>query len=263
MKKISVLGSCRLDGLYERCRVVDVKNAISYTHTTKEALQLIEHLNDLKENLNSSINSETVKMFRSYILDHRKIKNIKKLKSIANSFFQCSIYMVEISSRKVYTYKGKFYHDLIVEYSNKFSGVENIKQYEQSEEEISKDLDALNAVLGPNLIIVTHICYESEGSRKELKDILIKLCKEKNIKFIEPASEVSGIEKNKLYLKESKIMHYTKYGQRIIGEKYIEFLSKNFSIERSIFKECLCMIRYELKRFLVTLLNLFSKLIKV
>ena len=220
--KITILGSCRQDSIYDIFPVTSIRNNLTYPHYTKEIIEVIEFCSKKK----TYPEVDTTYIFRSGILD-RKVMN-------PNLFFkefnETDLFVLEICSRKAYTYNGYYVHHILSEPKYEFTDIQNIEVYHQTDEEIEEDILKIRELLSPKpFFIVGHICTYSHGSRYELIQLLKKLCEKYNIPFFDTMEELKGYNTNSLYEKESKLSHYTQYGHSVVREKYKDFIDNYYN----------------------------------
>jgi hypothetical protein len=251
IKKITAIGSCRLDGLYERFIVNDVKNTITFTHSTKEVLQLIGHLNNINNLRDEEEIQKSKWLFRTYLINPKMLLKLKKIQNAAKKFYESDLYVVEISSKKIYELEGKYFHEIIKDPIYSFPSIHKIIERSLSTKELSDDLDLIVKSLPGKVMIVSHILTRTDGPRYELAMTMQRLCKEKGVPFFSPGMELKGCQNKNLYLEDHDIAHYTPYGRLIIGRKYREFIERNFDICMPRLFELCILIYWRLRAFLV------------
>jgi hypothetical protein len=220
--KITILGSCRQDSIYNLYPVTSIRNNLSYPHYTKEIIEVIEFCSKKKR----YPTADTIYIFRSAILD-RKVMN-------PNLFFkefnETDLFVLEICSRKAYTYNGYYVHHILSETNYGFTDIQNIKVYHQTDKEIEEDILKMKELLSPKpFFIIGHICTYSHGSRYELIQLLKKLCEKYNIPFFNTMEELQGYSIDSLYEKDNKLIHYTQFGHTVFRQKYKEFIDKYYN----------------------------------
>jgi hypothetical protein len=230
IKKITAIGSCRLDGLYERFIINDVKNSITFTHSTKEVLQLIAHLNSIRNFSDKDEIKKSKWLFRTYLIKPKTLLKIQKIQKIAKIFFESDLYVIEISSKKIYERDGKYFHEIIKNPLYGYPGIEKILERKLSTNELSDDLDLIVKSLPGRVMIVSHILTRADGPRHDLVMTLERLCREKGVPFFSPGEALKDYQNKNLYLERDDIAHYTPYGRLIIGRKYREYIKRNFDI---------------------------------
>jgi hypothetical protein len=222
---ITILGSCRQDSLYylNEYRITNIKERLSYTHYTKEILQVIDYCK------NGNISpEETIECFRTPILQKKPIY----FDEIKDEYNNTQLFIIEISSKTKYKYKEKYVHHIL--YSLGEYNVldrQNVHFEITNDEEIIQDVLKMKEELNGRLIIVGHIVTYNEGSRYELLKLLEKICIEHNIIFINPVKEIEkeGYNINDLILNETVISHYNNKGHAVIQKIYKKFI-KNFNM---------------------------------
>jgi len=173
----TIFGSCRQESIYciPEAKVTGIRDNITYTHYTKEVLELIKyckygHLSP----------EETLTSFRTPILHNRKLyyNNI-----LINNFNNTNVFFIEIASRVSYEYNGVYVHHILSSNEELKNNI-IIKKHNDEEIEIKKQLNR-------PIIIVSHIVTYNYGTRYELLKLLEKICLKHNILFINPFKEIS------------------------------------------------------------------------
>jgi hypothetical protein len=228
--KITVLGSCRQDSLYSNPKytMTNIRNFITYPHYTKEAIQLINYC--LRNHLTPQ---ETKYTFRSGILANTCLQWRPKIRE---EFLSSDIYILEIASRKCYTYAGRYVHHILydsAEYNSAYK--DKIHVRELTNEEIEEDILTLRELLGNKpFIIVGHITTKDNkaSKRNELLELLDSICQKHGIPFIHPTNELSKRDYNIQLLvrhDERIVTHYNDIGHRAILSVYDEFIHQTMT----------------------------------
>jgi len=155
---ITILGSCRQDSLYEKYVITSIKENISYTHYTKEILEVINYCK-----FGNIDEEETKFVFRKPILNNTPLKFSKKIK---NEFENTDIFIIEIASRKYYKYNERYVHHVLIDSNEKIK--ENTEINYLSNEEIENDIIKIKEELKKPLIIVSHILTYENSKRNDL-----------------------------------------------------------------------------------------------
>ena len=221
-----MLGSCRLSLRGAN----DIKDDITYTHSTKEVIQLLHYLQN-GENYPEPYNKLC---FRSPLTQHNKTGKVDYDIKYKNILDKSKIVFIEICSRKLY--KHKDYHLYSLHFTEKKHRkrvdkkvLDEMNMIEQTDEEIEQDILKIIDMLSPRKIfIVTHCKYYtgdgvSLDKRDKLINLLNSICKKHNIPVINPIDAFKDY-KQWQYLKNST--HYKPNGNRIIREYYRTFLYK-------------------------------------
>lgn len=217
--KITILGSCRQDSLYDNYEVSSIQRRVSYPHYTKEILEVIKfckygHLTP----------EQTLYTFRTPILEKRPIYFSKQLQA---DFESSDIFIVEVASKIDYQYKNIHVHHIAAEMEYNTIIKNEINQVLQIEDEIENDIISIKNEL-KTLIIVGHLVTYNKGERYNLLSWLKEICRSHDILFIDPVKEVSliGYDINNLVINEKVISHYNTYGHSIIKEVYKNFITQ-------------------------------------
>jgi len=219
---VTVLGSCRQYGIRHHFPTTSVQENISYTHYTKEILQVIYYCKY------GTVNpEETIYTFRSPILHKTPIIYNTRL---LYEFNTTDLFIVEIASKKSYKYNDKYLHGIAIEEKYGVSIRNDIIQTIQTKEEIEQDILKMNELLDGKIIIVGHLVTTNSGERFILKEWLEEICRRHKILFIDPISalkkEFNNIEE--FFVKEDNLSHYTDAGHAAIGKIYRDFIINNF-----------------------------------
>lgn len=215
--RVTILGSCRQDSLYNYYNITNIKNNLTYPHYSKEIVQAIEFckgISTIPHTLTSSI-------FRSGILGRSPIY----ASQFTDEFNTSDFFVIEIASRISYEYKGFYAHHILTESQYGCHDRSTILIRDLTDEEIEADLLRMKELLSPKpFIIVTHICTRPSGKRYELVQLLRRLCTKHNIPLFDPCEETKEYPPDILYMKEDTLAHYTQEGHTIIGKKYNSFI---------------------------------------
>lgn len=238
MCKISIFGSCRQDAIYDYFNTSPIRNKLTYPHYSSEALQAIKYclgqinIKDI----------ETHFAFRSWIISKERYSQKKLIKDLKKT----DLCIIEIATRKSYNYKNIYLHHISEEEEYGFSNKSKIKIHTMTDKEIESDIIKIKKLLyNKKIIIVTHFYTKETGPRYDLVLALKKIAKKHNIAIFDPVDQIGGIDKIKNLLVPEKILsHYTPAGHKKIGEKYVKFINKKFSIKPSRF----VMIQNKIKK---------------
>jgi len=218
---VTIFGSCRLESIYKIpvLKVTGIRDNISYTHYTKEMLEVIKFC---KEGHVSP--EETVTTFRTPILHNRKLYFNHIL---SRNFNNTQIFILEIASRKTYEYNVKFVHHILFdsnEYNKNYK--DQIKVSIQSDEEVEDDIIKIKKELNRPMIIVGHILAYNNGPRNDLVCLLEKICLKHDILFINPKKEIESLGYNVKNLLENDLTHYNNTGHLVMQSIYVNFIKK-------------------------------------
>jgi len=196
---VTPLGSCRIDEI-EHSSLLN--RTLSYTHCTKEVIQLMNYLIG-KEKLESP--------FNQFCLS-RAIENDKPMEMdpvFKNTFDKTNVFVIEISSMKKYEYNGKYLSHLAVDKRMRNRDylktpqdiMEKTKVTLQTSDEIESDILEIQKLVYPRpILIVSHYNVTVENHKLQSRDYLITLlgeiCKKHNIMFLNPTTLVSQFEQS-------------------------------------------------------------------
>jgi hypothetical protein len=217
---ITLFGTCRLNKIKNHN---NLNNLATYTHSTKEVIQLIKFLKGIL------VIPKPYNMlcFRSAICENKYINYNDKLNKL---FLNTDIYIIEICTRKKYIHNGYYMHHLpfdkqwhqLDNHKHKCyidrtpkNILNNFKIENQTDEEIENDILEIQKMLYPKkIIIVSH--YNSKintqyiGSRNDLINLLDTICKKHDISFINPTNILSKFNQSEVMKKD--LAHYTPLG---------------------------------------------------
>lgn len=214
--KITLLGSCRQDSLYEDYTLTDVHFDLSYPHYTKEILEIINFYK-----YNNIKSEDTVYIFRTPILYNQPyILTEEKQLNFENS----DIFILEIASRYCYKFKDRYVHHILHDHKH----LDGIIITKQSDDEIENDIIEIKKLLNKKIIIIGHIVTYNHGSRFELSQLLENICEKHKILYINPIKEIKllGYNIDELVVKEDIIAHYNNKGHKIIKNIYNKYINK-------------------------------------
>ena len=221
---VTAFGSCRVSYVTNNTRLSD---AITYTHTTREVLQLIQFLKgDLKlEPPYSEICFRTGLLRGAPLLWEPVFRDL---------YEQTDVFVVEVCSRKKYMHGGLCLHDLGVD--KRFPNfnrrtpanvLEEFRVEEQTDEEIRQDLLELKAILSPRkMVVVSHYNAKLGGeylaSRNALVELLKGVCAENAIPFLDPTEVLSEFPQEVVISPD--LAHYTQFGMNEFTRKLNAFI---------------------------------------
>jgi len=215
--KLTILGSCRQDSLYNHYQITNIKNNLTYPHYSKEVVQVIEFC----KGISTIPHLLTQSLFRSGILNKTAFHH----STFQQEYNTTDLFIIEIASRISYQYKGHYAHHILTESKYGCQDIEAITIRDLTDEEIEADLIRMKELLTPKpFIIIGHIYTRCVGKRYELVQLLQRLCEKHKIPFFNPVLQTQEYSPDELYQKEDIVAHYTPFGHSIIGKKYIEFI---------------------------------------
>ena len=225
---ITILGCCRQESLYSdpNYKISCIHNKISYSHYSKEALEIIKYCKygHIPEN-------KTVEVFRTPLLEKKPIQWTLSYKDeLENS----DIIFMEIASKTAYQYENIHLHNIAANPGNPEYNIpdkDNVIIRKQTYEEIENDIvEIMRELTGKKIIIVSHIYSYEHGERYELAKSLENICIKYSIPFLNPITEIKmlypDIDIQTLFVNENVLKHYNEYGHNIIKNVYDKFIKK-------------------------------------
>ncbi|MBX2884829.1 MAG: hypothetical protein KTR32_33045 [Granulosicoccus sp.] len=220
---ITSLGSCRCDVPGSNL----INSRISYTHTTKEALQLIRFLKG-----EITIEKPYSRFcFRTPIITINPDYYFSLTDEFQEMFRNSKVIILEICSRKKYIHNSHYLHHLCVDKRfakfNRHTPKEILDNYKielQTDEEIEQDILEIQRQIGSKkLIVVSH--YNSLmnnspiPSREHLINSVTALAQKHSIPFVNPKTVFEGLTQEEVVTKD--LGHYTPLGVEIM-QKHLE-----------------------------------------
>ena len=209
---VTTFGSCRIAGTSNNTQICDV---LTYTHTTKEVLQLIRFI---KGGVQFVAPYNTI-CFRTAILQGRPIGFNPIYKHL---FDNTDVFVIEICSRKKYMHADLCLHDISVDERhpdlNRGTPQNILEEHtleQQTDEEIRQDILEIRRSLFPKkMVVVSHYNARLQGEVLSSRDALIRLlkgvCAENAIPFLDP-TELLGMFPQDIILTPD-LSHYTNFG---------------------------------------------------
>lgn len=218
---VTILGSCRQVPLSKYFKTSCIQEGLTYPHYSKEIIQAMEFCKG-----ESIIPTELTRyIFRNGLLHRTTLSHTPLMEDFANT----DIFVVEISSRLCYEYKGHYAHHIA--YDNTGYRIEDyasINKRELTDAEIEEDLLRIKTLAGSKkLLIAPHIYTRKSGKRYELILLLKSLCEKYDIPFVDISYEIEkiGVDLSTIYLPESVLAHFTEYGKSIVADIYHDKIS--------------------------------------
>jgi hypothetical protein len=217
---VTIFGTCRFKKVDYN---TNLNEMISYTHTTKEVLQLISFL---KGEIVIPPPYNTL-CFRTAIDKSIGINMDNHYKS---KFDNTKVFFIELCSRKKYIHNNYILHHICVDkrmtiFNNNTPRhiLDTYTIETQSDEEIENDILEIQKILYPRkVVIVSHYNSKLNGeyieSRNELVCLLDKICQKHNISFINPREALGQYSQEQVM--SDNLGHYTEFGLCEFG-KYI------------------------------------------
>ena len=220
MYRIINMGSCRQDRLEKKFITFNVNKLISYPHSTKEILEVIKFCK-----FGYLMPDETTYTFRTAMLNKQPIIYRKQLTS---NFNMGNVYVLEITSNKVFLYDNKYLHHIVTDTIDDENIKQNVKISFLTKDEIEMDIIEIKKLLKKPIVVVSHLITSYEGRRYELSEWLRDICKIHNIIYINPVEEFvkNNISLKDAFVNETKLAHYTDYGHSQISQIYYNIISK-------------------------------------
>jgi hypothetical protein len=220
MYRVINLGSCRQDSLSKKFITMDVNKLISYPHSTKEILEVINFCKS--GNLSDN---ETLYMFRTSLLNKKPLVFTYNL---SKNFNIGDVYVLEITTNKLYVYNDKYLHHIAIDTALDENVRNNIKIIFQTKDEIEEDIIKIKEILGKPIVIISHLITQNKGRRYELSEWLRQICKKHSITYINPVEEFvkNNISLKNSFVREDKLAHYSEYGHNQISNIYYNLINK-------------------------------------
>lgn len=217
---ITIFGCCRQESIYKYFKVSRIRNEITYTHNTKEVIQLIEYLEgkEISENIRKYI-------FRVGLLGLKEIDINKAKKEYINT----KLFVIEIATDKVIEFEKYVAHEEIL----KSDVGDRCTSRRQTIEEIEEDIKEINKRLNGKIIIISHI-YTKSGARSELMKKIKHIADKNSIKYLDVMGILSPIKDKNIFEDEEVLAHYTSDGHKIVGEIYKKIIEKITGINGKI-----------------------------
>jgi hypothetical protein len=216
VQSVTLFGTCRINNVKHNN---NLNNLTTYTHSTKEVIQLIHFL---KGELNIPVPYNRL-CFRAAIVKYNETGG-RVCYSDANKqrFLSTDVFVVEICSNKKYMHNNFYLHHIYVDNQHPdwhmLTPVEILNNHTieiQTDEEIENDMLEIQKLLYPKkMIVVSHLDLKLNGeyitSRRNLINLLDRICKKYNISFINPMKVLSNFSQECLVDKD--LAHYTERG---------------------------------------------------
>jgi FkbM family methyltransferase len=210
--QVTIFGTCRFKKVDYN---TNLNELISYTHTTKEVLQLISFL---KEEITIPPPYNTL-CFRTAI---DKSIGINMDNHYKCKFENSQVFIIELCSRKKYIHNNYILHHICVDkrmtiFNNNTPRhiLDSYTIETQTDEEIENDILEIQKILYPRkVVIVSHYNSKLNGefieSRNNLVCLLDKICEKHNIPFINPREALGQYTQEQVM--SDNLGHYTEFG---------------------------------------------------
>lgn len=216
---VTIFGSCRQDSIYNLLPVTKIRNALTYTHYTKEIIQTIQYCKNESNSLSEPV------YFRNWLLENRM-----STQNFLSEYESTDLFVIEIASRIEYKYKNNYIHHEA--YDNpKYHHLLNqpVEISDLNDIEIENDLIKIKELLHPKkILIVTHIATRKFGRRFELVELIKKLCCKLNIPVLDPTLTLSEHPEKDIFLPNDAARHYTDFGHELIQVAYKKAIDQLF-----------------------------------
>ena len=221
---ITLFGSCRISKIHNSN---DLNKLLTYTHSTKEVLQLIHFL---KGTLKIAYPYNNL-CFRTAICNDSYVSYSKEY---TDKFNKTDVFIIEICSLKTYIHNNFYLHHLSVDKTRRWyhktdSTILNDSIiHRQNDEEIENDILEIRKLLFPrNVIVVSHYNATKNGqvlkSRNTLICLLEKICKKHNISFVNPTNILKSFDQSDRL--SNDLGHYTTKGHSLFTNYMNSFVN--------------------------------------
>lgn len=213
---ITLMGTCRIAPLPG---ANDLHQRLTFTHSTKEVLQLISFLNGNVEEM-KELPGEC---FRAVIRDGATVEWSAELTKTWN---RSDTVLVELCSRKTYLFRTFYLHHLCVDKRFRYwtqTDPRILNEYclrHQTDGEIEDDMIQIVERCHPRRVIfVTHYNYPhpSIHGRDELIQLVKTISVKHQFECIDPTEVLSAYEPSEVMTDDGG--HYTAFGERVWIEK--------------------------------------------
>jgi hypothetical protein len=210
---VTIFGSCRQDSLYKLFEVTEIRDGLTYPHSSGEILQVIKYVSDLSE-----MNDVPKYCFRNFQLGTK----VKSRSRLVREFAKSEIVVIEISSRIAYKYGNLYLHH------EWFDNPENgsitsltrgeVEIHLETDSEIEENLlKALELCNGKRIILATHFTTYQSGSRFALVELIRQLGVKHKISVFDPSCLFELYDESLLVVQEKVLSHFTNFGHEIVG----------------------------------------------
>ena len=238
---VTVFGCCQQDSISKSFFETSIKESLSYPHSTKEVLQVLDYLNNLSDTHIRPF------AFRTALISGR-LPNRRRLTREWNA---STVVIIEISSQKYYLLNGVHFHHEAFDNSAQLS--KNAQDYFKSEllngnsltenhmeiDELLQDLDEIVARIGKRTIILTtNFVTKNNEKRHQLHNSLEEFAKKKEISFVETKTLFDYWKIQDILVEDPVLAHLTDLGHQIMSGRYKEAIhsSLNTNSSRLVFK---------------------------
>ena len=233
-KLVTILGCCRQDSIASIFVESQIRNDLTYTHSTKEVLQTINYLNDLAFQDFSRYSFRTAQIAGRFA----------KRKRLMRQWRLTDVVVVEISSLKYYLKNGIEYHHEVydnpeglspdcIRYINEDPG-ELIEKF-MSQAELLEDLSEIVKKLGSKKIVfATNFITRTKGTRYTIHSALKNFCRERDFQYIDTHEIFNHWKIQEILIEEPILAHLSKLGHEIMANRYQQAIMSTFESSSSL-----------------------------
>ena len=211
--RVSILGSCRQDSLYKLFKVSNVRDGLTYPHSSGEILQALRYLTDLSQGADVPLYC-----FRNYQLGSRILPRQKLCRAFAKS----DVVVVEIASRQSYVNQGLFIHHEWYDDKNNDTVTsisrEDVQVLIESDFEIERNiLEIVKLCKGKKVLFITHLSTKRTGKRADLARLILDIGLRNHLEVFDSSSMLDLYPIDKIMLQEEVLSHFTEFGHEVVG----------------------------------------------
>jgi len=217
---VTILGCCRQDSISRKFNESQIRNDLSYTHSTKEVLQVIDFLNDKNYSEFSPYSFRTPQI-------NGRIPNRNRL---MKQWRITNVVVIEISSLKFYLREKVVYHHEAFDNPESLatSCKEHLKEQNKSISEhiqsIPELIDDLSLIVqklaGKKIIFTTNFVTRKNGTRFLIYSALKEFCQQHNHEFIDTHQIFNYWRSQDILIEEPVLAHLNHLGHEIMLDRY-------------------------------------------
>lgn len=227
---LTLLGSCRQSSIKTFFRMTSIFEELNYPHSTREILQQIRFLKD---------KTFVPKEWTRYVFRRGQMGGCKEdvpddlYEKWSKQFRETGFFLLEIASRKSYTWRGLELHHMAWE-NHQLPFREEIVRRELTEEEMEHDLLEIRKELHPRpMLVVSHFTWEKQGKRYDLIRCIEKLCHRLDIPFWDQSEAIVKHGKQ-IVMDEPTPTHYTRRGGELVSVMLYDRIAETLCSGRGI-----------------------------
>lgn len=222
---VTVFGCCRQDSIQEHFIETQIKESLSYTHSTKEILEVLDFLDSKNSYSNSTF------AFRTPQISGR-LPNRRRL---IREWKATNVVVIEISSLKFYTHNGSYFHHEAFDNRSQLSAAtidfletENSKgnfilEHQMEIEELKNDLNTIiNRIGNKKIVLTSNFVTRDFGSRYLIFELICSFSAERRIPFVDTREIFNSWKIQDILVEEPVLAHLTDMGHKIMGGRYKE-----------------------------------------